>query len=320
MVKRTKNGAFTLVELLVVIGIIALLISVLLPALNKARQQATLVQCKSNLQQMGQLIAIYSTQNQGYLPYSYVDEWINNSVSPPTVTALPYNGAGGLPAPWDWRDTLTLILNHYTVSTLPGWFSRPNDYAAVFHDGDTFSGFLSTRIGHYIANPRVLVQVGIQDPSLPATLVIYIPLRKAASIHQSSNVMMVWDGQQNTDPSNTSGFGGAYPVARALDGWQIGFGHGYLFPTPAQSWWSVSNYKSLIALGDGGPAGNPNSSGGPVTKKSVMADNVDSGDDFRCNMRFRHMKNTTGNFLFVDGHVEGRLVGTVTVPSICVHP
>ncbi len=59
---------FTLVELLVVIGIIALLISILLPALNKARKQAQETQCMSNLKQMGLGIEIYCVTNKGTLP------------------------------------------------------------------------------------------------------------------------------------------------------------------------------------------------------------------------------------------------------------
>jgi len=65
---RDRRG-FTLVELLVVIGIIALLISVLLPALNKARRAAKSTQCLSNLRQMGTAYQLYLSQNRGHLPY-----------------------------------------------------------------------------------------------------------------------------------------------------------------------------------------------------------------------------------------------------------
>src|SRR5580765_7352106 len=65
---KPRSRGFTLVELLVVIGIIAVLIAMLLPAINRARQQAASAQCMSNLRACGQILFMYANENRGFLP------------------------------------------------------------------------------------------------------------------------------------------------------------------------------------------------------------------------------------------------------------
>ena len=115
---RCQYRAFTLVELLVVIGIIALLISVLLPTLAKARESASSVKCGSNLQQFGLAINLYAAENKGrFLPAYFT----------PVRGAYTALNAADFPA---------------FVVHLPGLYLREN-YGITQCPSDTFANYVA---------------------------------------------------------------------------------------------------------------------------------------------------------------------------------
>src|SRR3954452_13691888 len=68
LARRRGNRAFTIIELLVVIGIIGVLLAILLPVMEKVRHRGYIDACASNLRQLGQALAMYSNDNHGNFP------------------------------------------------------------------------------------------------------------------------------------------------------------------------------------------------------------------------------------------------------------
>jgi len=85
-----KKRGFTLIELLVVIAIIAILASMLLPALSKARGRAKTAKCMSNLKQIGSAIDLYAADNKDFMPKPYVS-WYGNARSGMWNSSNPLN-------------------------------------------------------------------------------------------------------------------------------------------------------------------------------------------------------------------------------------
>jgi prepilin-type processing-associated H-X9-DG protein/prepilin-type N-terminal cleavage/methylation domain-containing protein len=291
-----KLRAFTLVELLVVIGIIAVLVGILLPALSRARQQANLITCQTHLRQIGQAIFIYVADNQGFLPYGY---WNG------TYLTYTYDNTKAN----DWGILLSNLLssrlgNDFADQTKSGGLQQFN--RGIFLDVDTpANGDAQLQ---YSAHPRLMPNLGTPISSADTTLKNYDGAwnpYKLAHVQRASEIALIFCGaltKPNTIPYPADpNYWGAEASGFALDNWAFSGAAGTGPTSPATSPpadfllynLAVDNGISI----DGGyntddMTGNPNP--------------TPSAKDNWGNIRWRHMNNNVANFLFCDGHVESR--------------
>jgi prepilin-type N-terminal cleavage/methylation domain-containing protein/prepilin-type processing-associated H-X9-DG protein len=131
---RGRRTAFTLVELLVVIGIIAILVAILLPALNKARQAAQETQCMSALRQFGFGFQVYADANQGFLPEDGPDGSDTSSqfIGRTSPNEAAYDSHGnyiptGVDDPALWYNAIPPLVNNKSYYDLISGYVDRND-------------------------------------------------------------------------------------------------------------------------------------------------------------------------------------------------
>ena len=141
MNRYQRSRGFTLVELLVVIGIIALLISILLPALNAARRQAAMTKCAAQMKQLHVACLLYAQDNNGYFPPTKM-----------TIAAGTYNLydatfpiSGNNPF---WFDFLSKYVTKKKIAVTSTTAAEAADArASVIWSCPSFEGYNSTAIG-----------------------------------------------------------------------------------------------------------------------------------------------------------------------------
>ena len=181
---RSSDG-FTLVELLVVIGIIAVLIALLLPALNRAFENAKQVKCLSNMRQVGMAILQYNNENQLHYPApacgAQNDDWIywepgrgmQNSALAPYLGGLRTTDVLVCPTDYDAGNHVQpLYLYSYTVNWM---VCEPRD----------------------AGNPAARFRNGIYD-AFPFADPRGLPNLKVTQVHEPDRVIMLIDESAST--------------------------------------------------------------------------------------------------------------------------
>lgn len=241
-----KSKAFTLVELLVVIGIIAVLISILLPALNKARQQANEVKCQSNMKQLYNCIAMYCNDNKQYLPYPNWQGDVNATTPYSIGWLFNANHTGWTGAPW----TRT---NPPADGMSTGALWPYNKATGIYHCPlyNTDSAYGTEFLTSYLMNGAVC-SYGWPGSSAPGTRVH--PAHKITKFIHPAEKAIMWEPEENFHGNGAQwNDGSSYPREEYITDRHYK-GSNLLFFDGHVEWWTplefdtAKNYPQANAL------------------------------------------------------------------------
>jgi len=153
-VLRTRRHGFTLIELLVVVAIIALLISILLPALSSARESSRAVKCLANLRTLGQGIVSYATGDEDKLP-GRLHPAINRNQGWEALMNNPERPTSEANARYEQQRSLTYLLRqsygdtHQQKNSVTDQVSTCPTAAGIIPDDSFYKAYL-TKGGNYV--------------------------------------------------------------------------------------------------------------------------------------------------------------------------
>ena len=285
-----RRPAFTLVELLVVIGIIAALIGILLPVLSGVASRGRDIQCQSNIRQCVQLFLTYAAENKGQLPYG---QYFAKGNSFPGGDWGPSTGDETLITIWSIISRMSS--KRYSGEDLFTNPNAPNNNAPFLRCPEAVQVLphICSYAGNFVAfvDPYDDYRIGIGDEPL-----VDKPVRTTQCLPFTA---LMWD--TNVQPGMATDVG--YVCGADIDGqrfWRGAF-------TPQFRYYSAHDPFGQFppfVFGNNKPVGM--NTGTNIWKNIDPAPTGPDGFNtypYQGNLRFRHSKGTACNVGYADGHV-----------------